>query len=80
MAHDGIARSLNPTHTPMDGDTIFSISTNQHHNDQFLENVDILALCSRASDCIARACNRAVYEATSIGNSKPGWKSLFSSK
>jgi len=80
MGHDGIARSLNPAHTPMDGDTIFSISTNQYHNDQVLENVDILALGSRASDCVARACNRAVYEATSIGSSKPGWKSLFSPK
>ena len=80
MAHDGIARSLNPAHTPMDGDTIFSISTNQDHQDQVLENVDILALGARASDCVARACNRAVYEAKSVGSSKPGWKSLFSSK
>ena len=78
MAHDGIAKSLSPAHTPMDGDTIFSISTNQSDKEQILENVDILALGSRASDCVARACNRAVYEATSLGNSKPGWKSLFS--
>jgi len=78
MAHDGIAKSLSPAHTPMDGDTIFSISTNQSDKKQILENVDILALGSRASDCVARACNRAVYEATSLGNSKPGWKSLFS--
>ena len=78
MAHDGIARSLSPAHTPMDGDTIFSISTNQDHKEQVLENVDVLALGSRASDCVARACNRAVYEATSIDSSKPGWKSLFS--
>ena len=78
MAHDGIAKSLNPAHTPMDGDTIFSISTNQDYKEQVLENVDILALGSRASDCVARACNRAVYEAISVGDSKPGWKSLFS--
>ena len=62
----------------MDGDIFFSISTNQSDKKQILENVDILALGSRASDCVARACNRAVYEATSVGNSKPGWKSLFS--
>ena len=78
MAHDGIAKSLTPSHTPMDGDTIFSISTNQDSKEHILENVDILTLGSRASDCIARACNRAVYEAISIGSSKPGWKSLFS--
>jgi len=77
MAHDGIARSLNPAHTPMDGDTIFSITTTEDIKEQILENVDILALGARASDCVARACNRAIYEAEAIGNSKPGWKKFF---
>ena len=77
MAHDGIARSLNPSHTPMDGDTIFSITTTEDIKEQILENVDILALGARASDCVARACNRAIYEAEAIGNSKPGWKKFF---
>jgi L-aminopeptidase/D-esterase-like protein len=27
MAHDGLARCINPVHTPMDGDTIFAAST-----------------------------------------------------
>ncbi len=80
MAHDGIARSLSPSHTPMDGDTIFAITTCQNIEEQLLENVDILALGARASDCVARACNRAIYEAEAIGNSKPGWKNLFRSK
>ena len=80
MAHDGIARSLSPSHTPMDGDTIFAITTCQNIEEQILENVDILALGARASDCVARACNRAIYEAEAIGNSKPGWKKLFRSK
>ncbi|MDC3072230.1 P1 family peptidase [bacterium] len=79
MAHDGIARSLNPAHTPMDGDTIFSITTCQDIEEQVLENVDILALGSRASDCVARACNRAIYEGKAVGSSKPGWKKLFES-
>ena len=80
MAHDGIARSLSPSHTPMDGDTIFAITTCQNIEGQLLENVDILTLGARASDCVARACNRAIYEAEAIGNSKPGWKNLFRSK
>ena len=80
MAHDGIARSLSPSHTPMDGDTIFAITTCQNIKEQLLENVDILVLGARASDCVARACNRAIYEAEAIGNSKPGWKNLFRSK
>ncbi len=80
MAHDGIARSLSPSHTPMDGDTIFSITTCQDIKEQVLENVDLLALGARVSDCVARACNRAIYEAKAIGTSKPGWKNLFLSK
>jgi L-aminopeptidase/D-esterase-like protein len=27
MAHDGLARAINPAHTPFDGDTLFAIST-----------------------------------------------------
>ena len=77
MAHDGIAKSLSPAHTPMDGDTIFSISTNQNSNELGLNNIDILGMGSRISDCVARACNRAVYEADSITESKPSWKKLF---
>ena len=61
----------------MDGDTIFSITTSQDIKEQVLDNVDILALGSRASDCVARACNRAIYEAEAVGNSKPGWKNFF---
>ena len=79
MAHDGIAKSLSPAHTPMDGDTIFAISTHQNNKSE-LDNIDILAMGSRISDCVARACNRAVYEAVSTIKSKPTWKELFGSK
>ena len=79
MAHDGIAKSLSPAHTPMDGDTIFAISTHQNNKSE-LGNIDILAMGSRISDCVARACNRAVYEAVSTIKSKPTWKELFGSK
>ena len=27
MAHDGLARAINPTHTPADGDTVFAVGT-----------------------------------------------------
>ena len=80
MAHDGIARSLSPAHTSMDGDTIFSITTCQNIKEQVLENIDVTVLGARASDCVARACNRAIYEAEAVGDSKPGWKNLFQSK
>ena len=79
MAHDGIAKSLSPAHTPMDGDTIFAISTHQNNKSE-LDNIDILAMGARISDCVARACNRAVYEAVSTIKSKPTWKELFGRK
>ena len=79
MAHDVIAKSISPAHTPMDGDTIFAISTHQNNKSE-LDNIDILAMGSSISDCVARACNRAVYEAVSTIKSKPTWKELFGSK
>ena len=63
-----------------DHDTIFSISTNQNCNELSLNNIDVLAMGSRISDCVARACNRAVYEADSKVQSKPSWKKLFKDK
>ena len=77
MAHDGISRSIHPSHTPMDGDTIFSVSSNQNRKENPISKSDLTILATRASDCIARACNRAVYEAKSIDNLKPSWQELF---
>ena len=79
MSHDGIARSIHPSHTPMDGDTIFAITTNQieDESNSSVSKNDLTILGSRCSDCVARACNRAIYEAESIDNLKPSWKELF---
>jgi L-aminopeptidase/D-esterase-like protein len=57
MAHDGIARAVNPAHTPFDGDTLFAISTGAlpakiHHG-------IIGALAAEAiSEAILRAVSR----------------------
>ena len=79
MSHDGIAKSIHPAHTPMDGDTIFAITTNQAEDEprQSMSKNDLTVLGSRSSDCVARACNRAVYEAKSINNTKLSWKEMF---
>ena len=80
MSHDGIARSISPSHTPMDGDTIFAITTNEislkNHNLQFSKD-DLFIIGSRASDCVSRACNRAVFESQNFNSGKPTWKQLF---
>ena len=81
MSHDGIARSIHPSHTPMDGDTIFAVTINKNISNDFSKNTfskdDLLILGSRCSDCVARACNRAVYEASNETLEKSNWKNTF---
>lgn len=56
-AHDGMARAIVPSHTPMDGDLVFAVS----HGDK---SGDLAQIGHAASTCLARAIARAVYEAT----------------
>ena len=58
-AHDGIARAIVPSHTPMDGDLIFAVS----HGDAPAS--DRLDLGHAAATCMARAIARGVYHARS---------------
>lgn len=61
MAHDGMARTINPVHTPFDGDTIFAVGTGSlrgAHDASFIGAV--------AAEVIARAVNRAVLTASSL--------------
>ena len=60
MAQDGIAMAVQPSHTPLDGDTIFALST----GDAPCESpVDLAELGGAAARCVARALMRGVYEA-----------------
>ncbi len=56
MAHDGLARSINPIHTMFDGDTIFALSTGE-------VEADLTTVGSLAAEALAIAVNRAVMEA-----------------
>ena len=58
-AHDGIARALVPSHTPMDGDLIFAASHGAFECD------DLIYLGHAAATCMVRAIARGVYEARS---------------
>lgn len=62
MAQDGLARAIRPVHTPMDGDTLFALSTGTEAvgDPRYLTIAKIGAL---AADCVARAVARGVYEA-----------------
>jgi len=60
MAHDGIARAVNPAHTMYDGDTIFALATGQVPADTSLVG-------AYAAEAVASAIRDAVRRATSLG-------------
>lgn len=63
MAHDGLARTINPVHTAGDGDTIFAASVGTS-----LVTADLTTVGAVAAEVVARAVNRAVILATGIPN------------
>lgn len=60
-AHDGMARALVPSHTPMDGDLVFAVSTGLRDAPG---PEDGFALGHVAACCLARAIARGVYHAS----------------
>lgn len=72
-AHDGMARAIVPSHTPMDGDLVFALSTGA----QLLTDpqTELGLIGHAASLCLARAIARAVYAATpQAGDILPCWQ------
>ncbi|MDQ1259722.1 MAG: hypothetical protein QG643_1546 [Pseudomonadota bacterium] len=59
--HDGLARSINPVHTQLDGDTLFALGTGHAGH-----NPGMLLLATLAAEAVARATLRAVQAAHSI--------------
>jgi D-aminopeptidase len=64
MAQDGLARSIYPVHTPLDGDSVFAVSTGlrQLADPQF----DLMQIGALAAQVVARAVARGVYEARAL--------------
>jgi L-aminopeptidase/D-esterase-like protein len=73
VAHDGMARSIRPTHTMFDGDTVFALATQQAAPpaDEFVFN-DLL---TAAADCFARAVVHAVLAAALTETTAGRWLS-----
>lgn len=61
MAHDGLARSLSPAHTPLDGDTLFAVATGTHEPSPHLLSIGALA-----AEVTAEAVVRGALAAESI--------------
>ncbi len=61
MAHDGLARVINPVHTGMDGDTIFAAATGTSRT-----RADVSTIGAVAAEAMARAVNRAIRAAAGL--------------
>jgi len=61
MAHDGLARTINPVHTAYDGDTIFALATGKSSRPA---NVTLIG--ALAAEAMAQAVVRAVRAAKKI--------------
>ena len=72
-AHDGLARAIVPSHTPLDGDLVFAAATGGR------PAPDPVAGAARighaAACCLARAVARGVFAARSV--SAPAWADRF---
>lgn len=75
-AQDGIARGASPSHTPVDGDLVFAVSTGaKPMADPMLEQI---FLGHAAATCLARAMARAIFHATAAPDDVvPTWQSKF---
>jgi L-aminopeptidase/D-esterase-like protein len=75
-AHDGMARALVPSHTALDGDLVFAVSTAGRVMADPL--VDGFQIGHAAASCLARAIARAVFTASSVdGDLQPSWQARF---
>ena len=75
-AHDGMARAIVPSHTPLDGDLVFAAATGANPLSDPL--TDTFQLGHAAACCLARAIARAIFAATPMaGDPQPCWQSRF---
>jgi L-aminopeptidase/D-esterase-like protein len=62
MADDGLARAINPAHTPADGDTVFALATGRWQG-----QADVLTIGALAAEALSEAIVRAATQATASG-------------
>jgi L-aminopeptidase/D-esterase-like protein len=67
MAHDGLARTINPVHTAFDGDTIFALATGKS-----ARPANVTLIGALAAEAMAQAVVRAIRAAKGID----GWPSV----
>jgi L-aminopeptidase/D-esterase-like protein len=76
-AHDGLARTIRPAHTPLDGDTVFALATGAVEVEPAVgakpvpaafspETGLVTEIGAAAADCLARAVLAGVFAAESV--------------
>ncbi|WP_347917818.1 P1 family peptidase [Paracoccus marcusii] len=75
-AHDGLARALVPSHTPLDGDLVFAVSTGARPLADPASDAFVLG---HAAACVlARAVAHGVHSAAARpGDPQPSWQQRF---
>jgi len=68
VAHDGLARSINPVHTMSDGDTLFALATGKSG-----KTAGMMLLSTLAAEVTARAVVRAALAASSHTSNGMYW-------
>ena len=63
MAHDGLARTINPSHTMFDGDTIFAMATGKSAS---TKPANVTLIGALAAEAMAQAVVRAIKAARGI--------------
>jgi L-aminopeptidase/D-esterase-like protein len=71
VAHDGLARSINPVHTQLDGDTLFALGTGASG-----KPADMLLLATLAAEVTARAVVNAVHAARGLSVGTQHWPAM----
>ena len=71
VAHDGLARSIRPVHTPMDGDTLFVLGTGTSG-----QAADMMLLSTMAAEVTAMAVVNAVRAAKDLHFGQGWWPAM----
>ena len=71
VAHDGLARSIRPVHTPMDGDTLFALGTGTSG-----QAADMMLLSTLAAEVTAMAVVNAVRAAKDLRFGQGWWPAV----
>jgi putative pantetheine hydrolase len=65
IGHDGLARAIDPVHTLLDGDTLFTLAA---PSGEPLELPTLHAVLVAAAGCVTRAVGHAILAADSVDN------------